>query len=593
MPVHEFEDDKWGVQFKIKSIKEDFQSGKGWTTYIKCDNEDWKRDQFKDEVVEFQTAKEPEDYEDIRSPDGVRTIVSGNSSDTMIFENLKLKEYSGVQPGDYVMIVGMPRVGGFLSMTLKNEYDQVVTRLIEYGNPGSEAVKNYRSWEGWSTEKTDPTRESWSLNRNPTIGGTVRKALNKAAKLSPEKRTSVKNGPFASVGEVFKVRNIAKWRKGVKDDPELAAKNFVQGIADYFTTSGVRLDAEDEEAHLIGWKPAFGKSTFADTKGMTDHNARWEKDEWKNQRLTMMTGPSRGETFAIEENNPTRIKITGRSVPSRKRFYVRSDDRYSLGPGYASAFYYTKDEIDPGEWEWKNRHIPKGHYKLYLAGLNDSIRTSEFLEENHNAKLDVFIFNYDKHDYDLLAERKQYQKNDMFYAGELKPENISASGGIRIKLVPHDLQGKHCSGFAWFDYAYITPLPVFGRINVNTASKRILMALNGIDSKLANNIYNGIDIHGESKLKPYNSISDILSVKGITPEIFSGIANLITTRSDQFNVYVLAERIKDVNKDGKFEEGVDEVLAVRKLRSLIDRSEITLNKTKENDTIKVIQTETF
>ena len=119
------------------------------------------------------------------------------------------------------------------------------------------------------------------------------------------------------------------------------------------------------------------------------------------------------------------------------------------------------------------------------------------------------------------------------------------------------------------------------------------MALNGIDSKLANNIYNGIDIHGESKLKPYNSISDILSVKGITPEIFSGIANLITTRSDQFNVYVLAERIKDVNKDGKFEEGVDEVLAVRKLRSLIDRSEITLNKTKENDTIKVIQTETF
>ncbi len=57
---------------------------------------------------------------------------------------------------------------------------------------------------------------------------------------------------------------------------------------------------------------------------------------------------------------------------------------------YESRFW--RKNGDEGIWEWKNKRLSRNDYGLYLHGLNDSIDTTEFLEENHNAQLDVFAF---------------------------------------------------------------------------------------------------------------------------------------------------------------------------------------------------------
>ena len=590
MPVYEFPDDDWGVRFKIKSLRESFKSSEGWTTYIQCDNEQWKNDQFENELAEFQTDRKSTGSK--ISPDGVRALVTGNSQNTLEFTGLKLEEYSDVKPGDYVMIVGLPRIGGFVSMTLKNEYEQVAARLVEYGDPGADASKDPDSWIGWSSEKDDPTREGWILKKNPTFGGTVAKAINKVSKLKAGEQSSIKNGPFSSVGEANEVRNVTLWERKTKKEKDVKAKKIIQGAADFFCTSGIRLDAEEENANIKGWAPAFGESEFNSRDGVTLKKAKWEKDMWINQSVSILTGQNRGEIFAINGNTANKVKVSGRSIPNRKNFSIRKDDRFSIGPGYTTSLFYTRKDVQPGIWEWKNKGIPKGTYDLTLFGLNDSIKTTEFLEENHNASLDVSLFNFEKEIFDLIKKNVKYNKNDSAFVGEILPNHISPSGGIRLKLTPHNLQDIDGSGFAWFDCAYVSPMPAIGLVNINTASPRILQSLNKITPELADNILKGKNNEGENCLKPYKTISDLLNVRGISINIFGALANLITVRSDQFNVYVIAERIEDVNHDGAFQpdEG-DKIVAVAHTRVLLDRTKLITEEDINLQKIQIIEKE--
>ena len=588
MPVYEFDDDRWGVRFKIKSLRESFKAGAGWTTYIQCDNEQWKDDQFENELAEFQTDRKTSG--NISSPDGVRALISGNTKNALIFENLRLQHYSDVRPGDYVMIVGLPRIGGFVSMTLKNEYEQIATRLIEYGNPGKDASKNPDNWIGWSSEKDDPTREEWILTRKPTFGGTIAKARNHVAKLRAGEQSSIKNGPFSSVGEVNEVRNITLWEKKTKKEKDVKAKKVVQGAADYFCTSGIRLEAEEENARIKGWFPAFGESELNSSDGVTLKGAKWEANIWVDQSVSVLSGKNRGEIYKISGNTANKATIAGRSIPNRKQFSIRRGDRFSIGPGYATSLFYTRKETQPGIWEWKNKGIPKGDYDLTLFGLNDSIKTTEFLEENHNAAINVYIYNYAENNFNLLKKNARYDKNDSVYLGKIHPENISQSGGIKIKLIPHNLQDIDASGFAWFDCAYVSPIPAIGLININTASRRILQSLNNVSSELADNIFAGRDNEGRKILKPYKSISDLLNVRGMSIETFTSIANLITVRSDQFTVYVIAEKIEDVNNDGVYQKS-DKVVATVRERVLLDRTKLLTEDNKTDQVITEVERE--
>jgi hypothetical protein len=588
MPVYEISDDTWGVRFKILNVRET-REGAQQHTYVRCENEHWKKDQFKDEVAEFQTDRD--DSEVLNSPDGVRYLIEGgNTRNTLYFPNLSLSTYSDIRPGDYVMIVGLPRIGGFVSMTLKNEYGQIAARLIEYGNPGEEATKDPDRWLNYSSEKPDPTREFWVLTKNPTFGGTVQKARNTVAKIKVANQATIKNGPFGSVGEVERVKRVATWEKDIREAKSVTSRNLVRGAADYFSTSGVRLDPEDDGAHIFGWKPAFGSASVASRRGITDQSAAWELNEWTNQSVHILSGKNRGETFIITGNSRDTLAVEGRSVPSRKTFYVAGEDTYGLGPGYSSAMYYTRNDTEAGEWEWKNKRIPRGSYSLYLSGLNDSIVTTEFLEENYNAKLDVYLYDYEADTYELLSDGNQYNKNDLFFAGLVQPQHISKQGHIRIKLIPHNLQGEDTSGFAWFNYAYLTPVATQGRININTAPERILSALNGVGAKLASNIAQGIDRSGRKGLKPYKAIGDLLDVDGMSIDTFSTIANMITVRSDQYNVYVLAQRIEDVDNDGQYTEG-DRITATKRVRALLDRS--GLYNEPGSSSIRVVEKETL
>jgi len=574
MPVYEISDDTWGVRYKIKRVNE-YKIGTENMTDITCDNEMWIKDQFKYEIAEFQSTRKNQAGLST-SPDGVRTEISGNTHNTLHFENLALASVSAVRAGDSVMIVGLPRVGGLVSTTLKNEYGQIAARVIKYGNPQRDAGKEPRTWLNQSVEKTNPTREDWVQVREPSFGGTVRKARNRSAVLEVGLHARIKNGPLASVGELRQPRALAAWQRENLDSRSIATTKLLQGTAEFFDTMGMRLDAEEPGAHLAGWLPAFGEATLSDTRGIMDHTATWQVNCWSNQSVTIMSGKNRGETFAIEGNSQNRLQVAGRSVPSRATFFVRSGDQYAVGPGYASSLYYTRKAQDDGEWEWKDKRIPPGHYQLYLVGLNDSIRTTEFLEENYNPKMDVYLYNFASSAYDQIGRDKQYDKSDTVYAGEILPQHLSSSGGLRVKVAPKGLGSQYGSGFAWFDHVFVTPVPVAGRVNVNTASARILMTLGNMDQTVAHNIAHGIDTAGQPRLKPYHNTGDLLMVRGMTPDLFSKIINLVTVRSQQFTVYVTAQRIRDTNNDGQFSSVTgDRIESAVRLRALLDRGGVT------------------
>ena len=102
-----------------------------------------------------------------------------------------------------------------------------------------------------------------------------------------------------------------------------------------------------------------------------------------------------------------------------------------------------------------------------------------------------------------------------------------------------------------------------GRININTATETVLQALPGIDASEATAIAANV---------PYEKIGELLdNPPNISADDFAKIANLITVRSDIFEVIIQAERIIDKNKDSDFDPE-DRVVASKRIRAIVDRS---------------------
>ena len=116
-----------------------------------------------------------------------------------------------------------------------------------------------------------------------------------------------------------------------------------------------------------------------------------------------------------------------------------------------------------------------------------------------------------------------------------------------------------------------------GRININTAPKKVLEALPGIDSSLAKAIIN----YGDSERGPFNEVGEILEIllisklgtngedddeDGYTDEedeneaTFRSLSNLITTRSNCFTIV----------SEGKVVRS-EKVVAEKKLKVVVDR----------------------
>jgi len=139
--------------------------------------------------------------------------------------------------------------------------------------------------------------------------------------------------------------------------------------------------------------------------------------------------------------------------------------------------------------------------------------------------------------------------------------------------------GGKQTGFAWFNYAVISPVPVVGRVNINTASQRLLFGLPGVNSKLAENIYEGIDSNNKKSVKPYQRFGDLFKVKGMTPDIFERCVNLLTLGSSAFTIGVEAQLLKNVNEKAKINS--DTVTASRQKRFIVRRTK------KSDDSVKI------
>lgn len=574
IPIWQIPSDVWGVQYRISKI---YTSGNvqdlEWNNKLRfyLENERFTRpNQFKGEVFEVQ--KNLRQGAAASPIHGSRYIVHASGKDWIEFRGERIGWYralftppaAGGTGVDTVMLLGMPAKGGVVSMTLKNEYKQVTARTVTYAYRDQEPYE----WYGHSAEKTDPTHYHWVVREQPTIGGTPRQAHSHAVRGGSRTPVHIKNGPFVSVGELHRVRiardfeNIGAGRGG-----GLRERATLAGLASVFCTAALRLEAADDRAERSGWHSTVYTVASSTPGALTAAGASWELDQWKGHTVRFMTGRLRGELFPVFGNTRSALRVSAadagvapRSTPGGKMFTPSPGDVFSVGPGYATGLCYTRRPEEPGEWTWRRRIAVPGTYHLYIFGLNDSISTTEFLEENDNAALDVELWNYRTATYDVLCRNQRYGKDDGLYAGLLRPEHISPEGDVKLRLTARGVearglarddqhavraQQRRQSGFAWFNYAVVTPVPVAGRINVNTASERVLSALPGVTPDLTRNLWRGTDTGGNHVLKPYTAVGDLIRVRGMTPQIFERMANLVCVDSHAYTIAVHAQVLKD------------------------------------------------
>jgi hypothetical protein len=184
-----------------------------------------------------------------------------------------------------------------------------------------------------------------------------------------------------------------------------------------------------------------------------------------------------------------------------------------------------------------------------------------------------------------MAINAQYGKDDSIRVGVITPTHISPQGDFRLMLVPSDVTERHTgdqtgeqrraaakrkTGYAWFNYAVITPVPVVGRINANTADERLWRAMPGVSATLARNLANGIGAGHRKRIKPYRAVGDLLDVDGMTPDVFERIANMLALKTSTYTIEARVEAVQDVNNDKIIDEDKgDKILASRHMRYVL------------------------
>jgi len=587
IPVFQMDADNWGVAYKVKKAEV-----KGNGIYLTPANFDFDpRKVFGNETIKFL---DPDRANDPKSWNNVFAYVSDQgdpkpSKDEFFTWSFGETKYL---KGADLMILGLPSDGGIVSLTLKNEYEQICARTLDYGQ-----VKNFAL--GKSSEKIDPTKNTWKKRNKHTIAGRNRDALNRSMRTRRGETFFIKNGPYGSIGEMRHVTTGNDFeRLGGKKGDISKGLNSLGALADVLSCSHIRLESASGNVARKGWKEAKDEVENSSLTVIKAKNGGWQADKWKGQTVRFLTGPLRGEKFLIIGNTKNSITLSEKgaaykpySAPNRKLCQPNKGDTFSIGPGHASAFCYTRIGGDVGEWEWKNavpnvgRADSMAKFNLYIYGLNDAIDTTEFFEENNNSSLDVDVWNYKTQTFDPLCNKKKYGKQDSFLAGKISSDNISDSGDFKIRLTAHEVAernleadsdearvdtGGRQTGIAWFNYAAISPVPVPARVNINTAPARLLASLPGITSKLAKNIANGTGSDKDKNLKPYKRLGDVMRVQGMTPEIFERCANILTVDSSYFTVEVEAQSLKGGMPDAEeFAVDLDRVTGTRSKRFVL------------------------
>jgi len=588
IPVFQMDEQNWGVSYKIKKTK--FVDPIGGV--ITVDERNLDRDTFRGEtikIIDKEGEDDPDSWNNIFAPvlffDFFGNKINNLAPNEIVIDPIgNVANFnSGELVGKSIMVLGLLRSGGIVSLTLKNEYDQVCARTVDYGEVDFDEYNV-------STEKIDPTKTTWVKRKKPSIGGTEKKALNRSMQSHHNDKFFIKNGPYCSVGEMRNVSTGNDFERLGGSGNLSKGANALSALSKYMCASHIRLESCLGDVTRVGWEEAYDEVEKSSLRSVTGKKGKWELNKWAGHTLRFLTGKLRGEKYPIIDNSKNTLdlshknsKYIPRSVPDRKSLKPGRGDKFSIGPGFKTPLCYTRKSGDSAVWTWQNAIPYPGTYNFYIYGLNDAIDTTEFLEENNNASIDVELWNYKNNIYDMIKKRGKYGKQDSFNAGEIKPDNISPDGSIQMRLTAHNVteintedksgqevegSGGMQTGIAWFNYALVTPVPVLGRVNINTASPRLLSSLPGISAKLARNIHDGVDTSNKKTLKPYRHLGDLFKVKGMTPDVFERCVNILTIDSSVFTVEIEAETLKAASEK-HFSASAD-VISSRKKRFTIE-----------------------
>lgn len=189
-------------------------------------------------------------------------------------------------------------------------------------------------------------------------------------------------------------------------------------------------------------------------------------------------------------------------------------------------------EDETGTWRWETKDgIQNGYYTLKVYG-----------EEEEAISISVLLTDGTWTDF-TPPLTPCADKGVLF--GEIEigtGSSIAAPGGVL------ELKVKNCSktGAAHFDYITLEPLnAVAGRININTASKKVLSVLPGVDETIAENIIKNRVFGNKDDLN--FGIGDLVYKDALGANeaekkaLFKKIANLVTVRSDYYRIIVTAQ----------------------------------------------------
>jgi len=313
VPVWEIPNSAWGVQYEIEKAVAVGSNPYDVRIYVK--NERFRPNQFRGEVVECVNTINPEETKGCAHGCRYRVVENDRNSLTIDVNAADKNDATHFEPGGYIgsgvgvdrlMLLGMPAKGGVVSMTLKNEYKQIVSRTIDYAFLDQEPDR----WYGRSAEKTDPTQYEWLVRKQPSIDGRPQQALNFTQRGHQQEPVYIKNGPFTSVGEVQRVR-IGDAFKNVGGSANTAGQRVMLGsLANVFGTGSIRLEACDTRAQRTGWHATLDAVQVARAGGITARNGAWDVDQWKNQSLLFLTGALRGEKYFVTGNTRDAVKLT-------------------------------------------------------------------------------------------------------------------------------------------------------------------------------------------------------------------------------------------------------------------------------------------
>ena len=192
---------------------------------------------------------------------------------------------------------------------------------------------------------------------------------------------------------------------------------------------------------------------------------------------------------------------------------------------------------EEGVWKWS--HIDNGKYFLVVKGEPNEAITVSYRKKDDSWQVMLT---------GGIPDASGFIHCGLIYVGS-EFEDGALDNTFEIKL-----QNASNSNSAHFYYLVLSPrVEVYGRINVNTAPKEVLMCLPNVDSGIATNIINR---------RPFVDLGDFFVRSGLLSDVdrLKTISNLITTKSDVFEVTAHGEVL-----DG------DRLIATQEVRSVIER----------------------